>query len=177
MNSKDVLLSVVDCTFGYNKTKLFNNLSVTVHRDDKIALVGKNGAGKSSLFNIFAKKITVDEGEFWSNPNANIAIMHQKNLQKRNIKIKDFVLQAYDDENHTERFKIENIFQKLKLDWELDMNILSGGQLRKLSLIQAMLDEPDLLLLDEPTNHLDIESIKWLENFLIKESKLYRKPS
>ena len=171
MNSKDVLLSVVDCTFGYNKTKLFNNLSVTVHRDDKIALVGKNGAGKSSLFNIFAKKITVDEGEFWSNPNANIAIMHQKNLQKKNIKIKDFVLQAYDDENHTERFKIENIFQKLKLDWELDMNILSGGQLRKLSLIQAMLDEPDLLLLDEPTNHLDIESIKWLENFLIKEFK------
>ena len=51
------------------------------------------------------------------------------------------------------------------------MNILSGGQIRKLSLIKSILDEPDLLLLDEPTNHLDIESIKWLENFLVKEFK------
>ena len=171
MSSKEVLLSIVDCVFGYDKTRLFDNLSVTIHKDDKIALVGKNGVGKSSLFNIFAKQINIDQGEFWSNPNIKISIMHQKNLKKKNVKIKDFILQTYDDENHTEKFKIENIFQKIKLDWDLDMNILSGGQLRKLSLIKSMLDEPDLLLLDEPTNHLDIESIKWLENFLVKEFK------
>ena len=74
-------------------------------------------------------------------------------------------MQTYDDENHTKRFKIENIFQKIKLDWDLDMDILSGGQLRKLSLIKSILDEPDLLLLDEPTNHLDIESIKVARKF------------
>ena len=171
MSSKEVLLSIVDCVFGYDKTRLFDNLSLTVHRDDKIALVGKNGAGKSSLFNVFTKQINIDQGEFWSNPNVKISIMHQKNLKKKNIKIKDFILQTYDDENHTEKFKIENIFQKIKLDWDLDMNSLSGGQLRKLNLIKSMLDEPDLLLLDEPTNHLDIESIKWLEKFLVKEFK------
>ena len=171
MSSKEVLLSIVDCVFGYDKTRLFDNLSVTIHRDDKIALVGKNGVGKSSLFNIFAKKINIDQGEFWTNPNIKISIMYQKNLKKKNVKIRDYILQTYDNENHTEKFKIENIFQKIKLDWDLDMNILSGGQLRKLSLIKSMLDEPDLLLLDEPTNHLDIESIKWLENFLVKEFK------
>ena len=83
MSSKEVLLSIVDCVFGYDKTRLFDNLSVTVHKDDKIALVGKNGAGKSSLFNIFAKKINIDQGEFWSNPNIKISIMHQKNLKKK----------------------------------------------------------------------------------------------
>ena len=55
MNSREVLLSVVDCAFGYDKSRLFYNLSVTVHRDDKVALAGKNGAGKSSLLNIFVK--------------------------------------------------------------------------------------------------------------------------
>ena len=73
MSSKEVLLSIVDCVFGYDKTRLFDNLSVTVHKDDKIALVGKNGVGKSSLFNIFAKKINIDQGEFWSNPNIKIS--------------------------------------------------------------------------------------------------------
>ena len=51
------------------------------------------------------------------------------------------------------------------------MKHLSGGQLRKLTLIKSLIDNPDLLLLDEPTNHLDIESIKWLEHFLLKEFK------
>ena len=173
MSSKEVLLSIVDCVFGYDKTRLFDNLSVTIQKDYKIALVCKNGAGKSSLFNIFAKKITIDQGEIWSNPNIKISVMHQKNLKKKNIRIKDFILQTYDDENHTQRFKIDNIFHKIKLDWDLDMKILSGGQLRKLSLIKSILDEPDLLLLDEPTNHLDIESIKWLKIFWLKNLKVH----
>ena len=90
MSSKEVLLSIVDCVFGYDKTRLFDNLSVTVHRDDKIALVGKNGAGKTSLFNIFAKKINIDQGEFWSNPNVKISRMHQKNLKKKKCKDQRF---------------------------------------------------------------------------------------
>ena len=57
MSSKEVLLSILDCVFGYDKTRLFDNLSVTVHKDDKIALVGKNGAGNHPYSIFLLKKL------------------------------------------------------------------------------------------------------------------------
>ena len=68
MSSKEVLLSLNSCTFSYEKSKLFKDLSFVIHKNDKIALVGKNGVGKTSLFGIFSKKLVIDEGEIWFNP-------------------------------------------------------------------------------------------------------------
>ncbi len=169
MNTKEVLLSLKDCVFSYDKRSLFENLSVIIHKSDKAALVGKNGVGKTTLFKIFSQNLEVDKGETWFNPHGRVSLMNQKNLIRENINLKTFILDINNKNRFFDEFEIKNFFEKLKLNWNLNMNNLSGGQLRKVSLIKSILNNPDLLLLDEPTNHLDIESIKWLENFLKNE--------
>ena len=171
MSSKEVLLSLNSCTFSYEKSKLFKDLSFVIHKNDKIALVGKNGVGKTSLFGIFSKKLVIDEGEIWFNPHTKITAMDQKNFKRQDSTLFEFILSEQNHKITYDDFKIKNLFQKVKLNWNLNMKHLSGGQLRKLTLIKSLIDNPDLLLLDEPTNHLDIESIKWLEHFLLKEFK------
>ena len=171
MNSKEVLLSFNNCVFGYTKSKIFIDLSFVVHQGDKIALIGKNGVGKTTLFKLLSQNLKIDDGETWFNPRINTSLMYQSNLVKKTIGIKEFILEQITDSALIDEFKVDNFFEKLKLDSRLNMQVLSGGQLRKLSLIHSLINEPDLLLLDEPTNHLDIESIKWLEKFLFNEYK------
>ena len=171
MNSKEVLLSFNNCVFGYSKSKIFVDLSFAVHQGDKIALIGKNGVGKTTLFKLLSQNLKIDDGETWFNPRINTSLMYQSNLVKKDIGIKEFILEQIANSALIDEFKVDNIFEKLKLNPKLDMQILSGGQLRKLSLIRSLINEPDLLLLDEPTNHLDIESIKWLERFLFNQYK------
>ncbi len=171
MNSKEVLLSFNNCVFGYSKSKIFVDLSFAVHQGDKIALIGKNGVGKTTLFKLLSQNLKIDDGETWFNPRINTSMMYQSNLVKKDVGTKEFILEQIANSESIDEFKIDNIFEKLKLNPKLNMQILSGGQLRKLSLIHSLINEPDLLLLDEPTNHLDIESIKWLERFLFNQYK------
>ena len=117
------------------------------------------------------KKLVIDEGEIWFNPHTKITAMDQKNFKRQDSTLFEFILSEQNHKITYDDFKIKNLFQKVKLNWNLNMKHLSGGQLRKLTLIKSLIDNPDLLLLDEPTNHLDIESIKWLEHFLLKEFK------
>ena len=127
--------------------------------------------GKTTLFKLLSQNLKIDDGETWFNPRINTSLMYQSNLVKKTIGAKEFILNQITDSALIDEFKVDNFFEKLKLDSRLNMQVLSGGQLRKLSLIHSLINEPDLLLLDEPTNHLDIESIKWLEKFLFNEYK------
>ena len=166
----DVFLSLNSCEFAFGKRIIFDDISLSIHRDDKTAIVGKNGVGKSTLFNIISNKIKIDSGELWINPKINIGYLNQREKFKENINILDFLRTCVEDPNNSD-FSIKRLCKGLKIDVNQTLNKLSGGMKRKLNLASIVIKDPDLLLLDEPTNHLDLESIEWLQTYLVNEFK------
>ncbi len=169
--SREVHLSLNNAHFSIGKTKLLDDVSISIHQNEKIALVGKNGVGKSTLLKILCETNLVDDGELWINPKIKIGSLKQKNEFFNNDSIEKYLSNENQDEDVSKTFEIDRITKELKLDKNKIINQLSGGEKRKLGLSKLLLSSPDLLLLDEPTNHLDIESIIWLENFLNNEFK------
>jgi len=166
----DVFLSLNSCEFAFGKRIIFDDISLSIHRDDKTAIVGKNGVGKSTLFNIISNKIKIDSGELWINPKINIGYLNQREKFKENINILDFLRTCVEDPNNSD-FSIKRLCKGLKIDINQTLDKLSGGMKRKLNLASIVIKDPDLLLLDEPTNHLDLESIEWLQTYLVNEFK------
>ena len=166
----DVFLSLNSCEFAFGKRIIFDDISLSIHRDDKTAIVGKNGVGKSTLFNIISNKIKIDSGELWINPKINIGYLNQREKFKENINILDFLRNCVEDRNNSD-FSIKRLCEGLKIDINQTLDNLSGGMKRKLNLASIVIKDPDLLLLDEPTNHLDLESIEWLQTYLVNEFK------
>ena len=169
--NREVFFSLNDCSFGFGKKNLFKDLSLTIHQDDKIALTGKNGVGKSTLLKIIYKLRQIDSGELWISPELTIGYLNQNQKRSETFKVFDFLNQNIGDELSNNKYKILNICENMKLDYSQKVCNLSEGNKRRLNLASLIINEPRLLLLDEPTNHLDIESIKWLEHFLNKEFK------
>ena len=166
----DVFLSLNSCEFAFGKRIIFDDISLSIHRDDKTAIVGKNGVGKSTLFNIISNKIKIDSGELWINPKINIGYLNQREKFNENINILDFLRTCVEDPNNSD-FSIKRLCKGLKIDINQTLDKLSGGMKRKLNLASIVIKDPDLLLLDEPTNHLDLESIEWLQTYLVNEFK------
>ena len=166
----DVFLSLNSCEFAFGKRIIFDDISLSIHRDDKTAIVGKNGVGKSTLFNIISNKIKIDSGELWINPKINIGYLNQREKFNENINILDFLRNCVEDPNNSD-FSIKRLCKGLKIDINQTLDKLSGGMKRKLNLASIVIKDPDLLLLDEPTNHLDLESIEWLQTYLVNEFK------
>ena len=163
---KELLLSIQNCFFSFTKENIFEDISLNVHTSDKIALVGKNGVGKTTIMEIISQSRILDKGETYYKPLINIGYLKQKSNVRFDGKVKDFLLNI-EKKNHLNFSQKMNEFCKeLKVDSDLIFNNLSGGLKRKVFLIYELLKQPDLLLLDEPTNHLDIDSIFWLEEYL-----------
>lgn len=165
---RELLLSLKDISFGFSKNKVFENISVNINNSDKIALVGKNGVGKTTLMDIFSKKKIIDLGDSWFMPNLSIGYLSQKKKLNFSGNARDLIKKLCENEINFE-FKLKQYAEELKLNLDHEISSLSGGLKRKVLLIELLIKNPKLLLLDEPTNHLDIESIIWLENFLVKE--------
>jgi len=169
--SKEVFFSINDCNFSFGKKQLFKDLCLTIHRGDRIALVGKNGVGKTTLLKILSGKNTLDSGEYWVNPKITSGYLRQKEKRNEDISVYNFLQKFLKAPLESHNFEIDSICEKMKIDKEQIVNKLSGGIQRRLNLASIIIKKPKLLLLDEPTNHLDIESIKWLEDFLLNEFK------
>ena len=167
--NKNVFLSLNKVSFSVGKKRLINEISLVIHQSDKIALVGKNGVGKSTLINILGSKQIVDSGEFWLSPNLKVGVLDQKIKRESHLSIEQYLIGKSDSKKKISKHDIERVIWEIKLEQKKIINNLSGGEKRKLALAELLLSKPDLILLDEPTNHLDIESISWLENFLTKE--------
>ncbi|WP_455476917.1 ABC-F family ATP-binding cassette domain-containing protein [Bartonella sp. B41] len=149
-------------TFGI--TPLLNQVCLSVEQGARIALVGRNGCGKSTLLKVAAGMIEPYEGEIFRHPGVTIRYVSQSPDCSGFEDIRTFVESGLDSVPDVEW--INTLFANLGFSGDEKLETLSGGERRRVLLLQAIAAKPDILLLDEPTNHLDLPTIEWLEKIL-----------
>lgn len=159
------IFSIRNAGISFAKKILFEDLSLNIFSGDRICIIGKNGAGKTSLMNAIYGKTEFDYGERFIAPNISIGYLEQDEKIAQNLTINDYITKEVKLDDH-KSYLIDMVCEKLKIDKNQFTHSLSGGQKRRANLAKALIIEPDILLLDEPTNHLDLEIIEWLEQYL-----------
>ncbi len=159
----DLLFSLRDVEIKFGKKIIFQDLNLNLHKGDMIALVGKNGVGKTTLMKTIYGDQDLDAGELWNYPNLKVGYFNQKFEKLNNKTIEENFSDLLNEQN---KHFVDIFCNKLNLDKLANVEDLSGGQKRKVYLIRSLLEDSDVLLLDEPTNHLDLQCIEWLESYL-----------
>ncbi len=136
-------LLVENLTKSVGSKVLFSNISFAVNKGQRIALIARNGIGKSTLMDILMGKTDYDDGKITWRKDLKVKYLPQKLQGEEAIRLLG-----------DKTISLEQFYK------------LSGGQQKKLLLEHVLDDEPDILLLDEPTNHLDLETVVWLEEYL-----------
>ncbi len=144
---------------------LFQDLDVHIGPRDRLALIGRNGVGKTTLLRLLAGQIEADRGKRSIQPGTKIVMLEQDPFFTASGSLMDFALAGPDA---PPRHAVEAIAGQLGIDLERPAQSASGGERRRAALSRALASEPDLLLLDEPTNHLDLAAIDWLESWLAR---------
>ena len=165
--SSQLLFSIKDASVRYKEIPVFQDLSLNIHQGKRIALIGKNGAGKSTIMNIISGLKELDDGEKWEEPGISVGYLGQEFEFNNFETVFDFIFSnILGEERELYKYKVDIIAEALSLDVKKQMKMLSGGQIRRAGIARALVEEPDILLLDEPTNHLDLNIINWLEQYL-----------
>ncbi len=194
------LVTAAGINLNYGLQWVLKEVQLTIHACDRVGLVGKNGAGKSSLLKILSGFMTPDSGTVSYSGNPAIGYLDQEFALTPELAITDNILLGAKHitqlieklehhrlhpgeltriENalaHYDGWNLENRANKLMQQLDLPdgsriVATLSGGEKRRVALARALVANPDLLLLDEPTNHLDIQTIQWVEDYLLSYSK------
>ncbi len=153
----------------YHKQCLLDEVSFTLEEKDKVALVGIDGTGKSTLLKLLVGSEACDQGIIRRKKDLRIAYLAQNPDLDDALSVWDQVMKQT---NVTKEYEAKAMLTRLGItDIHAEIATLSGGQRKRVALAQVLLQEYDLLLLDEPTNHLDAEMIEWLEAFLIKSNR------
>src|SRR2546426_993046 len=150
---------------------LLAQVSLQVEPRERVALIGRNGTGKSTLLRIISGEVSPDSGTVWRQPALRIARLEQDVPLSADRSVFDVVAEGHthhleEDEAWLREHHVDLILSRLQLPPDVIVDTLSGGWRRRVLLARALVGQPDVLLLDEPTNHLDIEAITWLEDFL-----------
>ena len=161
------VLGVKDVSKGFEGRKLFEHFSLQLRLGDRVAIIGPNGVGKSTLLNIIARRLQPDSGTvvFGSNVDMGYYEQHQTRLNPE----KDILNEVWDEFPRLEMDRIRSVLALFLFtgdDVYQTIKTLSGGEKGRVALAKLMLRHDNLLLLDEPTNHLDMDSREVLEGAL-----------
>jgi ATP-binding cassette subfamily F protein uup len=164
------LINVRGISKAFGADPLFQNVSFTVSEGDRIGLIGPNGSGKSTLLRILAGAVSPDEGEVAVRKRLRMSDVEQESEFTQGQTVRSVVETAMDKAGlpEAERGTIsaETLGRAGFVDLQAEATALSGGWRKRLAIVEALVQAPDILLLDEPTNHLDLAGIEWLENVL-----------
>ncbi|MBE7366951.1 ATP-binding cassette domain-containing protein [Ramlibacter pallidus] len=186
------LITLADAQLAFGHVALLDHADFSLESGERVGLIGRNGAGKSSLLRILAGFERPDDGEIQRQQGLHVAFVAQEPQLADDATVFDAVqagladvvawieaythgqgdldtlqgrIEAQDGWNWRQR--VDETLHRLHLDPEARIGALSGGNRKRVALAQALVRRPDVLLLDEPTNHLDLDSIEWLENLLL----------
>lgn len=164
-----MLISVEHLTKHQNIKEIVNDVSFAIEDHDKIAVIGVNGTGKSTLLRILEGSEVYEEGTIIRKNGLRISYLPQDPVFDDADTILHQILSMDKD---IKDYEAKSILGKLGIqDCERIVSTLSGGQRKRVALARALLRPCDLLILDEPTNHLDNDMIEWLETYLMRFSK------
>lgn len=186
------LLTLLDAQLAFGHVALLDHADFALQERERVGLIGRNGAGKSSLLKILAGLEKPDDGALQMQQGLRLAYVPQTPALQAFATVQDAVaagladvqalieqytrgegdlaalqtqIEAQDGWNWPQR--VEHTLQRLGLDGARRVAELSGGGQKRVALAQALVARPDVLLLDEPTNHLDLDAIFWLQELLL----------
>ncbi len=165
-----LLLNTNKVSKSFGVTPLFRNVSLSIQEGDRLGLIGPNGSGKSTLLQILAGHIEPDSGDLVLRSGTRLVYVPQdsqfapgesiRNVMRRSLR------SAALPESEWQAREAETLGRAGFREFDAEAATLSGGWRKRLSIAEALVQNPDIVLLDEPTNHLDLAGIEWLEKFL-----------
>ena len=204
------LIDLQNISKQYDTKVILKDANFTLNQGQRIAVIGQNGQGKSTLFKIIMRHTEPDSGEMAIDKSLKIEMLDQQPKFKANLTVRDAIenqlaelktakveyekitnqlITEYEDEELIRRqselasflefhnaWDLDNMIERVLVEFQLkqyeskDVNLLSGGEQRRVSLAGLLLKKPDVLLLDEPTNHLDVYMVEFLEQLLLKNN-------
>lgn len=164
------LISLKEVSQGFGGPLLLDSVSMQLESGERVALIGRNGTGKTTLLKLISGQLIPDDGQISKAKNIKIAYMSQEVPLEMNGTIYEIVEGGLINpgENWQVQLQIEQVIDRMNLQGDQQFGTLSAGMKRRVLLARGLVNQPDILLLDEPTNHLDIASIQWLEEFLLR---------
>lgn len=158
-----ITLNGVHLAYGHHP--LLDGADLAIQASERIGLIGRNGAGKSSLLRLLDGRTLPDDGAINIAGNVRVATVEQEPTLDETLTIEETVMGEYDpdSEDWGRASRVRALIDKLELPPDARVGTLSGGMRKRVALISAIANDPTLLLLDEPTNHLDLDGIAWLE--------------
>jgi ATP-binding cassette subfamily F protein uup len=163
-----VLLRLDKVSLAYGSRPLLDQVSLQLEEGERVALIGRNGEGKSSLLRLLLGEIEPDHGTVWRRSGAGIGHLAQDISALAPVPLAQWLGTALTDEGWSTEQRVATVLSRLRLDGSSRLDQLSGGTRRRALLARALVSDPQVLLLDEPTNHLDIDTIEWLERYLLE---------
>ena len=176
-----MLYQITDGTVSVGGHVILSHVDFEIKGNEKIALVGRNGAGKTMLLKLIAGELSLDRDDrrqgagVTPSRRLTVGMLKQQAFSDREQTVEKILLAAcpFRDTFARERFEYEQEYDRIftgfgfaRADKQKKIGDFSGGEQTKIALIRLLLEKPDILLLDEPTNHLDIATIQWLEQYL-----------